>query len=132
MGEHRRGRPILQRTTNMKFGANAVTIDEAGAVVIGFADSDKNPLNYVLLQYDAADKKSGVYIELNDQRQSGYNLIHRIRFTNSAVLIELTAEGRRSLGSDPVIEIVPSAQIRDWLLVKAKMVRLLNGMVPVE
>jgi len=115
----------------MEIKANIVTVDESGPVVIGFADDDKQPVNYLLLQYDATEKGAGLHIEVNDQQRSGYNFVQRIRLTDSAMFIELNSAGMRALKAESEIKVFPTAQVSNWPSFKLKVMRLLDGLVPV-
>ena len=116
----------------MEIIANVVTVDEGVPVVIGFGDDNKNPVDYLLLQYDPTEKDAGLHIEMNDQIKSGYNLVQRVRLGDSSVHIELTSTGNQVLKTDSGITVLLSARVRNWPSLKTKVAQLLDGIVPIE
>jgi hypothetical protein len=129
--KRKHGRPRLETKINMEITANVVTVDDGPPVVIGFADAPSNPSNYILLSYDPSEKDEGLYIELNDQIRGGYNLVQRIRLTDSAMFIELNSAGSQALKAGGEIKVVPSAQATKWPSFKSKVMQLLSDVVPV-
>ena len=115
----------------MQIQAEVVTIDEGPPVVIGFADNDNLPVNYLLLQYDPAEQ-DGLYIETNDQQRSGYNLVQRVQLAADVATIELTPTGAQVLKVGSRITITISSRIKGWASLKTKLVQLLGRVVPVE
>ena len=110
----------------MEIKANVVTVDEGAPVVIGFADDGKNPANYLLLQYDAAEPGVPLHVELNDQQQSGYDLIKRIQLLDSSVVIELTRDGENILKSGSSVTIRVAACVQNWQSIKLRLATLLQ------
>jgi hypothetical protein len=115
----------------MKMVANAVNLDESGPTVISFADDPEQPKNYVILSYDETEKEAGLHIEVNDQSQSGYNLIERVNILDSSVIIELTSEGSQILQLGPGVAISIPASVQSWDSIRAKIKTLINQFVPV-
>jgi hypothetical protein len=130
--ERRNGKPPRKRRIDMEFEANVVTVDEGPPIVVGFADNPSKPNNYILLSYDPTEIAQGIYMEINDQMQGGYNLVQRIRFTSDAAFFELTPRGVQMLKTDSRIALNISPQVIDWVSLKTKLAQQLSRVVPVE
>lgn len=115
----------------MKIQANTVTVDKEGsATQIGFADNEYNTKNYVLLSYNQEEPKEGLYIEVNDQKWSGYGLIHQIQLLDSSVMIELTENGAKGLNTDSRITISILPTVQNWPALRTKIHALLAQWIP--
>ncbi len=116
----------------MELKANIVTLDEEDSLThIGFAHDEYNTKNYVLMSFDRQDPDEGLYVEVNDQKWSGYDLIRSIRFRDSSVVVELKDEGATELNTGPLITISILPAVANWRHLKAAIVALLGPWVPV-
>ncbi len=116
----------------MELKANIVTLHEEDSLThIGFADDDLDTKNYVLMSFDREDPDDGLYVEVNDQKWGGYNLIRSIRFRDSSVVVELKEEGAEELNTGPLITISILPAVANWRHLKTAIVALLRPWVPV-
>ncbi len=116
----------------MELKANIVTLEEEDSLThIGFADDEYDTKNYVLLSFDPANPGGGLYVEVNDQKWSGYNLIRSIRLMDSSAVIELTDEGAKELNTGRLINVSILPTITNWSHLKTAIVALLRPWVPV-
>src|SRR5437899_192470 len=112
--------------TGMEIKAEIVTVDDGPPVVVGFADAPSNPANYLLLSYDPATLDGGLYIELNDQIRSGYDLVKRIQLLDSSVVIELTSDGQKVIKTGSTLTIVIASEVQNWQSTKQRLATLLH------
>lgn len=91
------------------------------------------PNEYLSLQMatwpDAQDVKqgmAGVYLELNDQSRSGYDLVSRIEFRDAELCVQLTAEGTKVLGAPYIRVEVPMASelVAEVLALERRLVEI--------
>ena len=96
----------------MKFTAQIATLDkDEYTTVLGFADDAENPQCSVLLQItncptdeDIKLGHAGIYLEVNDRRHHGYNLLESIEATVDGVLLRTNREAM-TVGIDAELSI---------------------------
>lgn len=115
----------------MELKINVVTVDEEDSVTwIGFADDEYDTKDYVLLSYNRQEPEEGLYIEMNDQKWSGYGLIDRIQLLESSVVIGLTENGAKELDTNSGIKISILPNTPNWPALKTRIRALLLEWVP--
>lgn len=121
----------LKNRINMELKINVVTVDEEDSVTwIGFADDEYDTKDYVLLSYNRQEPEEGLYIEMNDQKWSGYGLIDRIQLLESSVVIGLTENGAKELDTNSGIKISILPNTPNWPALKTRIRALLLEWVP--
>lgn len=83
----------------------ATVVEEGGAWLLGFVESDRTPIRYLQLQrqdrYDDQDVALGfnqAYIELNDQLWSCYGGLNEIHVAGNVIRFLLNPKGTHELG----------------------------------
>jgi len=105
----------------MEFEATCIGIvEEHGAIVVGFADNELAPSQYILIQRalepDKQDRELGhdrIHLEVNDPSKSGYCDLEQAVLSQTRLIVRLTQESTRSFGIDDLIDIrlaVPKEQ----------------------
>lgn len=76
-----------------------------GIVIFGFADDEYDPKEYLTMmlttepdEQDFRLNSGGVYIEINDQKYSGYNLVEDINRNDKNIIIKIRQNSFQKLG----------------------------------
>lgn len=110
---------MLRRRLAKKFYGK----EDNGVIVVGFADDDFSPREYLLLQRtlepDEQDIELGhdlVHIELDNQRQSVYGGLELVQLSANEIRFEFNSEASLTLGvSEIVIDFSQAIVDRDHL-----------------
>lgn len=114
---------------NVVLEAGCVSVDESdGAPIIGFADCEVHPSQYLMLQraLDPEDDE-GVYLERDDQSRSSYGNVYSCTLTRDAIALVLDPRLAVAIDVPPAFAVQFHCADTTFEVLRAGLGRLFAG-----
>ena len=119
----------------MKIAAKCITSEtEDGAATLGFADDKHETTTYVLIQRDLEPSTQDIalghdkpYLEVDDQKHSGYGAIKSVTLAGNGLTLYLFPEGAKRLSVDGIIEVSFKVSKKKWAQIREQLEFILKS-----